>query len=444
MDEKEIPDIGPLSMRLSIDKRMPDILLLTSQSWSPESNALEIANEWMSSLIPSGAIRPMSFESSNEARPKNKFTGLPYCESSEDHADFYLARCLNGFSSWEQFYYHILGWRGQAGGEMTKNRNLCMAEKAEVINGGRFVYPLINTLRTIQGFSAWVSPDEVDKAATRMLTSSTGQALYSIDQSKFDTHISGEMFDVMRNIIEQWFISAVGEDIRVCFDVLKYVPLIVPWDLIYKTGGMPSGSVWTNVLDTLINLWIGFYITARLDLDLIDFEVMGDDSVFLWDEEPSLEELSNVADEIGFKLNPEKQHVAVNSLHFLQRMHIKEYVLDGLNRGIHSPFRSASGWWGMERWKSDWNAESVTGRLLMQTENCAYDTRFEEIVKYIMDGDKLLRVKDPVNILREMGDESSILDAIDRGGFPFNVADPSNADSWRVVQLVRQNQGVRG
>lgn len=87
------------------------------------------------------------------------------------------------------------------------------------------------------------------------------------------------------------------------------------------TGGIPSGSCWTNLIDSIINILVTRFIvyqtTGSLPLDEI---FLGDDGVFVIGSAVNLEDMAKVAKQyFGMELNVAKSYITtrVDNVHFL-------------------------------------------------------------------------------------------------------------------------------
>jgi len=290
-----------------------------------------------------------------------------------------------------------------------------------------------------KGFSAWTGNDGVDVAVTRILRTYRGRIKHSMDYSGFDKSIPGPLIDAAMDVIEHWVTVDLAEKVRLTGAIIKTIPIVVPEMVLSgRTGGMPSGSVVTNLVDSLVNLIAGYYIAVRNDTTLLDYEVMGDDSIFVWEDVLTPEVIGETVAELGLTSNAEKQFISDTSVHYLQRLHCDDYVVNGLNVGVRSIFRHISPATGYETLKKEWTSLMDTVRLISLMQECQHDPRFVPFVRYWYDSDSVLRSgMDPVTIFKKAGGADVIREALGTKSFPFARPNPEGVNEWKTTQVIR-------
>lgn len=124
-------------------------------------------------------------------------------------------------------------------------------------------------------------------------------------------------------------------------------PLITPEGLLVGLHGMPSGTTFTNELDSCYNevlvesfKYLPSYVTNGVKVELETVTDQGDDMVLLFHvlsnqssihEDEIKEILSNGYEAMNMAVNPNKQMVSQNKCEYLKRLHIK---------GIRESYRS--------------------------------------------------------------------------------------------------------
>lgn len=158
---------------------------------------------------------------------------------------------------------------------------------------------------------------------------------YSIDMSSFDASLSTAMIHEAFKILRTWFDpnqydTRSGLSTKQVFDLIEryflHTPIVMPDGFIYhgKKHGVPSGSYFTSIIDSIVNVIIAGTIASRfkLNVDKRDIFVLGDDLLIWSNRDISLETLASFASKFfGVEFHPQKsmkfQHTEV--IHFLGR-----------------------------------------------------------------------------------------------------------------------------
>jgi hypothetical protein len=440
IDEVEREKCGPFSIMLPYKERSSDVDAYWHTGWDP-SGVLDVVVSRLVSLI-KVRLRPTDFDTAFGLMPRDTSLGLPLMTRDRGAATEYLKRAQR-ITDCSEIYPCVIGWRGQAQGLhlLPKQRVVWMFDHAETILGATILYPVLNVMKEMRGFSAWKGSDAVDLAATRILHGYPSPRMkYSFDYSGFDSSVTRGMLDVIATVLCHWFDPEAHSRIMLLLENMATISLVVPFVIKSgRDGGVPSGSVLTNLVDTLINLLAGFYCSERLGIELLDYEVLGDDSVFVFNSDPPLDEISEVMSELGLKCNPEKQWTSSRSIHFLQRWHSVEYEVDGICRGVRSPFRAVNGMMSYERFVAKgWSKYMDTARWIMQVENTKWDPRFQEFVRFMKDGDKILSAgADPISVFKRAGGAGEVRSVLSIASFPFNVSDPGGVADFATTRVLR-------
>jgi hypothetical protein len=444
IDEKEISKIGPYSIMLPWSERRDSVTEFEHQSYHGDDTILDRVVQDVAKLFSQSGFRPMDLNTAFEAMPRKTMLGLPTMTSDESFAEQYLQRAINLVSA-NEIYPCVAGWRGQPKGlhEVPKQRLVWMFDHVETILGLSILYPVLNRLRVLPGFAAWSSDLVVDDSISRLLNQANRSRLtiISADYSNFDASVSYTLIDCVFDLLRYWFVEDAKSRLDVLEDTFSTVPLVTP-DGVFENrkGGVPSGSALTNLVDTLVNLIAGKYVASRLGIKLQLFEVLGDDSVFVFNPSPKVEELSEAFKELGLDSNPEKQFISDQSCHFLQRWHSLAYQLNGVSRGVRSPYRSLNGMMSLERGIDSKEIRYlISSRLIMQAENTRWDPRFKMFVKLMKEGDAVMRTGiDPVEIFRRAGGSDVIRSALSIASYPFNQQDPDAIERFATTSVLRE------
>lgn len=143
---------------------------------------------------------------------------------------------------------------------------------------------------------------------------------YSIDMSSFDSSICARLIRISFGILKTWFDleqcePTTGVSYGKLFDIVEnyfiHTPIVMPDHKIYlgKRHGVPSGSYFTQMIDSIANVIIGGTISAyfHMNVDKHDIFVLGDDLLLWSDRNVDLVKLANYASDLyGVEFNPSK------------------------------------------------------------------------------------------------------------------------------------------
>lgn len=135
--------------------------------------------------------------------------------------------------------------------------------------------------------------------------------LYAFDWSKFDATTSREEINMAFRIIKS-HLTFPNAQTEAAFDLMvelfKYKKVLGPDGNVYTVNtGVPSGSNWTSIVDSIINYFRIQYLWKKLTGEFLQtLYTHGDDGVAGSDKYVSLYELSQEADKLGWVLNPDK------------------------------------------------------------------------------------------------------------------------------------------
>ncbi|AKR15080.1 RNA-dependent RNA polymerase [Pseudogymnoascus destructans partitivirus-pa] len=158
-----------------------------------------------------------------------------------------------------------------------------------------------------------------------------GEKLYGLDFSSFDSKVPSWLirvaFDILRQNIE-WS-TFRGEKVskreaqkwRNVWDAMVYyfinTPMLMPDGRMFrKRRGVPSGSWWTQMIDSVVNYILVDYLTQCQTCQIRGLRVLGDDSAFRSCHDFSLDQASADAAAVLMILNPDKCEVTLDPTKF--------------------------------------------------------------------------------------------------------------------------------
>lgn len=163
------------------------------------------------------------------------------------------------------------------------------------------------------------------EVAARMTSIVNSGVRMSFDFSKFDASISASLIDFAFGVLRSHFNNGEEEEEtwRTIIRYFIHTPIIMPDGKVYrKHGGVPSGSYFTQLIDSIVNYLAIQYTFIRLTGTPINpnkILVLGDDSVVGLNGVVNMHAASDVAAELGLEMNPSKCRLSYfgDAVHFL-------------------------------------------------------------------------------------------------------------------------------
>lgn len=439
--------IGPYSIQLPWEERREDLAeYWNNGTFRAELSAFRLAVMTVRGLLTPSSLEPMSLEQALDSIPKKTSSGLPWFTSNPGVLSWYVDKArsvLNGDTI--EMPPSVLFWRGQPTGlnQLPKQRVVWGYSKLDTILGSMFLYPVLDKLRLYRPFAAWNNLEVVDDALTHgiRVAMQNKSDLISSDFSGFDMRVNSVLIDSVREMLKFWFKPSATPTLDYLFDAFKTVGMLTPDGLwLNRDGGVPSGSVFTNLVDTLVNLVCSYYVAARTGSKLNFTVALGDDAVNVWTPTIPQDELEDVISELGLVSSKEKQFVSPHSAHFLQRLHSAGYVVDGKFVGVRPLFRSFNGMLSYERRRDprDWNRYLAAARTIMQLENSKWHPQFREFVQLLTSGEEMLSQLDATEIFRRAGGAKRIGSVLGSASFAFTSRDPAGVERFTTVRILRE------
>lgn len=185
----------------------------------------------------------------------------------------------------------------------------------------RFARPFIDEMlarRTPMAFG--VSKCDLGAYIHRYIISEPGR-IVAMDYSKYDTTLSRTMIRAAFRIIATWFkpedLEQLGWDKVVNYFV--YTPIVMPDGHLYrgKEHGVPSGSYFTQVVDSICNVAMCYALSSRFKFKLNkrSLFVLGDDVLMNVVGDVDLTQWSKYLAKFGMQLNVDK--TLLDRAHFL-------------------------------------------------------------------------------------------------------------------------------
>lgn len=191
-----------------------------------------------------------------------------------------------------------------------KTRLVCMVDLWTIVLEQRFVSPLQRVFNEWD----WYAGGTSDAYKERIIQNWRGKYVYftCLDYSKYDMHVSSWLIEDAFNILKHLFV--LDEHDSELFDALCYAfihkTFITPKGDVVSHRGIPSGSNFTQIIGSLVNMIM--VTTACLSLGVSQYQmmVMGDDNLLFYDSPTGEEEAeffnSYISHNFGITVNDSK------------------------------------------------------------------------------------------------------------------------------------------
>jgi len=334
----------------------------------------------------------------------------------------------------------VLGSRGQPAGlnRLAKARAVWGCSRV-IGNLEKMVFVPVFDALAVQ-INAWRGQRSVDSSITRMFGMATPTTpLMSVDFSNFDASVPLEVVNRQFDLLAEWFEPSATQLIRFLQRHFTRVALWTPSGLREgRTGGIPSGSVLTNLIGSMANMWVVEYAAYMVDGNSVkECQVQGDDGVYAFQKPMDTDALSAVlSDHFSMTLSVDKSLIADREVHFLQNVHRASYR-DIFNTcvGVRPVMRVLNGMMSYERLKPHWCDEMDTLRWMQQMETASAHPCFRAFVEWFAATDVMAKV--PVGDLIAGAGGLGIVSQTLGGGPWMNKIQAEALPKSRVAQVLR-------
>lgn len=183
---------------------------------------------------------------------------------------------------------------------------------------GKYARPVIEKL--VQSKTPYAMGLQAREIGARLNYISWKAYSGTFDWSGFDNTVSEKLIRTAFAIVKSFFRpGSVDEDEwKKLVNYFIFTPILMPDGRVYygKRGGIPSGSYFTGIIGTIVNLILIEYLTLEQGVDIYsdNILVMGDDSIVGLHEKLDLERMARVAlTSFGMNLHQEKQRFNRNA-----------------------------------------------------------------------------------------------------------------------------------
>lgn len=228
----------------------------------------------------------------------------------------------------------------------------------------------------------WLGYSDVKRVLTKQWH---GEQIDGGDTTKMDAHMRRAQMTLVFHIVKWLFQEQYWEELRKSLLHVCDIDLLIGKEtLIVGRHGLASGSSWTQLSETVLQLFMAYVRQAQ-------GQGIGDD--FYWLTDMDAEELVEYLGQFGLPANETKQSVETNELTFLQRLNHQSFFSrdDKHVLGAYYPtIRALGSMLQPEKFhdKRVWNSDLFCARNYMILENCVDDPCFDEFVKFVAHGHK--------------------------------------------------------
>lgn len=275
--------------------------------------------------------------------------------------------------------------------EGNKTRNVWGYPVADTLNEMRFYSPLLEYQRNKTYRAALLGPDEVGRITCELVLKAQSElrTLVSIDFSAFDNSVKAYLHKYAFDYIKSLFQPKFGDELNYINERFSSIGIVTPDGVLNGNHGVPSGSTFTNEVDSIVQMLIGVSLPY---ISLESMLIQGDDGVYIIPNGKE-EEVFDHFSKFGLSVNRDKSYVSKDYVTFLQCLYHIDYINKGIIGGIYPIYRALNRLCYQERW-SDFEDFGINGkdyysiRALCILENCKWHPLFEKFVKLILSKDK--------------------------------------------------------
>nr|UAW00446.1 MAG: RNA-dependent RNA polymerase [Porcine picobirnavirus] len=290
----------------------------------------------------------------------------------------------------------VMGSRASMGKTGVDARHIFMGSMAVNIWGQRYQQPLQDFIRKhrVDFFTPWEGWNETQRAISSKTTPSS--LFFGADYDKMDQHFNLYHGFECYDVIKHYFSPEHWDELHEIIQYVFTMPIITNLGYVDQPHSMPSGSEWTNFLETMWNFIFKLFLEIKYGFKIIYAMGIGDDQLYILSGNWTTASIDRLIDTVikefdnaGLPGNKEKQEVSVARTGFLQRLIVKGYNgFDGSTpcAGVYSLIRNVTSQVFPEFYHNTklWNADMFALRVIMIAENCVNHPLFKwYVTEYI-------------------------------------------------------------
>jgi hypothetical protein len=297
--------------------------------------------------------------------------------------------------------------------EGMKTRTVWGYPIADTLLEMQYYRPLLEYQSRLDWRSSVTTPSNVDNKVVKLMNQAraNNRFLVSIDFSAYDASIKRRLIESSFDYIKSAFQKKDHGVLDYIKERMITIGLITPDGIMIGDHGVPSGSTFTNEVDSIVQYLIAREFTYE---DLEDEQIQGDDGIYSTSY-PS--ELLDHFRSYGLNVNDSKSYTSKEFCIFLQKYYSYRYIDEGIVGGIYPTYRALSKLVYPERFvdfKEELSGKDYFAiRSLSILENCKYHPLFRDLVEFVVSIDKYSLIPSDQGIrgyvkLREIQDGKDI------------------------------------
>lgn len=433
LEDSQRGKTGPRSVAIPWNQRKEDVL----KGFINLEPKRSITDSLPSKRSDKGRLTPISLENSVSKLKSNTNSGLPF---------FVKKRLVKQLFNDEGFFKEILSRRDPClcftrTQEQNKTRLVWGFPIADTINEMLFYPPLLEYQKKLSWRSVLNGPEMVSKRITDIILNSIyrKRKLISIDFSAYDASINHKLQNYSFNYIKHLFQSKFKDNLDYIQERFGNIGLVTPDGVLHGRHGVPSGSVFTNEIDSIVQFLIARN-SGLLEEDY--FQVQGDDGVYSIREEDVSKFFKEFTD-FGLIVNESKSVITDNYVLYLQNLYHVDYIKNGIISGIYPIYRALNRILYSERYidiKSYGldGSDYFTLRTISILENCKYHPLFEDFVKFIvkLDRNGLVPTQIGIDNYRKLNYDISSSEGIINNQLGSDVKGLKNFATFKLIMKI--------
>jgi len=343
-------------------------------------------------------LRPISVTSAVGYLKNNSNSGLPDVTKKKNVKESLNGYTLDDLASIIQSYLYegkvikelacLLFTRTQ---ENSKTRNVWGFSIFATVFEMIFYRPILDIQSKQSWRAALRKPDDVSAGITKLIDYSIEKDLevLSIDFSRYDNSVKYRLITSAFETISLAFQNKYKYHFNMIKDFFINCPIVTPDGILQGQHGVPSGSTFTNEVDSIVQYGIALESDAVCELSLA--QVQGDDGVYsCLNSKLLIEHFKSY----GLNVNDDKSYIAKNWAIFLQSLFHTDYRDENrVINGIYPIYRALNRIIHLERF-DDFLEYGINGkdffsiRTISILEQCKHHPLFKELVTYVWSLDK--------------------------------------------------------